>query len=464
MKIVILGAGQVGGTLAENLARENNDVTLVDVREGRLQELRDRLDIRTVLGPGSMPAVLKQAGIEDADLLVAVTSSDEVNIVACQIAYTLFHTPTRIARIRATGYTYGGMMEALFQKNHIPVDVVITPEQLVTDHIQRLVEQPGALQVLDFADGSVQLVAVRAYEGGPLVGQELRALRKHMPNVDSRVAAIFRQNRPIMPEGDTVIEDGDEVFFIAARQHIRKVMAELRRLEKPYKRLIIAGGGNIGQRLAKVLETTHNVKIIEVSESRCRQLSEQLNHAVVLNGQAADQDLLLEEGIDSTDVFLALTNSDATNIMASMLAKRLGARKVMTLINKPAYADLVQGGAVDIAISPQQVTTSSLLSYVRKSDMVRVHSLRRGAAEAIEIVAHGDRRSSKVVGRSIEDIKLPPGATIGAIVRQGKKGPEVIMGHHDVVIENNDHVIVFLVDKHHTRDIEKLFQVGFTFF
>lgn len=464
MKIVILGAGQVGGTLAESLAREDNDITLVDTDAARLNELRDRLDIGTVNGPGSIPSVLKQAGIEDADLLVAVTSIDEVNMMACQIAHSLFHTPTRIARIRTPGYTAPGVASQLFNKENLPVDVVITPEQLVTEHIQRLIEQPGALQVLDFADGSVQLVAVRAYEGGPLVGKELKAIRDHMPDVDARVAAIFRKDRPIMPEGNTVIEDGDEVFFIAARKHIRKVMSELRRLEKPYKRLMIAGGGNIGQRLAQAMENDYHVKLIEMSEERCRQLSEVLNHTVVLNGQAADQDLMLEEGIESTDVFLALTNNDAANIMASMLAKQLGAGKVMTLINTPAYADLVQGSTIDIAISPQQVTTSSLLTYVRKGDMVRVHSLRRGAAEAIEIIAHGDKRSSKVVGRAIEDIKLPAGATIGAIVREGKKGPQVIMGHHDVVIENDDHVIVFLVDKRRTRDIEKLFAVGLSFF
>ncbi|MGS2723401.1 Trk system potassium transporter TrkA [Porticoccus sp. GXU_MW_L64] len=464
MKIIILGAGQVGGTLAENLAREDNDVTLIDTDIARLNELRDRLDIGTVHGHGSTPSVLKQAGIEDADLLVAVTSIDEVNMVACQIGHTLFHTPTRIARIRAPGYTMPGIAKDLFSKAHMPVDVVITPEQLVTDHIQRLIEQPGALQVLDFADGLVQLVAVRAYQGGPLVGQELKALREHMPNVDCRVAAIFRKDRPIMPEGDTVIEDGDEVFFIATKNNIRKVMSELRKLERPYKRLMIAGGGNIGLRLAQALEKHFNVKIIEMFEERCRYLSEALDHAVVLNGQAADQELMLEEGIDSTDVFLALTNNDAANIMASMLAKRLGAKKVMTLINTPAYADLVQGGTVDIAISPQQITTSSLLTYVRKGDTVRVHSLRRGAAEAIEIIAHGDKRSSKVVGRTIEEINLPSGATIGAIVREGKRGPKVIMGHHDVVIENDDHVIVFMVDKRRTKDIEKLFQVGFTFF
>jgi trk system potassium uptake protein TrkA len=464
MKIVILGAGQVGGTLAENLAKEQNDVTLVDSNSVRLDELRDRMDIRVVAGHASTPSILIAAGIEDADLLVAVTSSDEINMVACQIAHSLFHTPTRIARIRSTGYTTGKIAKELFHKNHIPVDVVITPEQLVTEYIIRLIEQPGALQVLDFADEKVQLVAVRAYTGGPLVGQQLQKLRRHMPDIDTRVAAIFRQDRPIIPEGNTIIEEDDEVFFIAATEHIRDVMGELGRLDNAYKRLIIAGGGNIGYRLAKTLEKKYRVKIIEMSTERCQMLAERLNSTVVLNGGAADKELLLEEGIETTDVFLAVTNDDAINIMASMMAKQLNTKKVMTLINNPAYVDLMQGGNIDIAISPQQVTNSALLTYVRKGDTVRVHSLRRGAAEAIEIVAHGDKGSSKVVGRAIEDIKLPPGVTIGAIVRKTAKGNDVIMGHHDVVIENNDHVIIFLVENRHISDVEKLFQVGFNFF
>jgi len=464
MKIVILGAGQVGATLAESLAREENDVSLVDSDPELLDALRDRMDIRVVAGHASTPSILKQAGIEDADLLVAVTSSDELNMVACQIAHSLFNTPTRIARIRSLGYTTGKVAKDLFSKNHMPVDVVITPEQLVTDHITRLLEQPGALQVLDFANGKVQLVAVRAFIGGPLVGQQLKELRNHMPTIDTRVAAIFRQDRAIMPEGDTVIEDGDEVFFIAATPHIRAVMGELRRLDNPYKRIIIAGGGNIGFRLAKSLEQKYRIKIIEMSPKRCQMLAEKLGRTVVLNGGAADKELLLEEGIETTDVFLAVTNNDAINIMASMMAKQLKAKKVMTLINNTAYTDLMQGGDIDIAISPQQVTTSALLTYVRKGDTVRVHSLRRGAAEAIEIIAHGDNKSSKVVGRAIGDIKLPPDATIGAIVREGPNRTEVIMGHHDVVIQENDHVIVFLINKRHTKDIEKLFTVGFTFF
>ena len=460
MKIVIVGAGQVGATLAENLAREYNDITIIDINASTLQALQDRLDIRTVVGTGCHPDVLVSAGIEDADMIVAVTSSDELNIIACQVAYSLFHTPTKIARVRANNYTNPKYKDKLFNDKHMPVDVMITPEQVVTDYICKLIEQPGALQVLDFANGVIQLVAMRAVEGGPLVGQELRTLKEHMPNIDARVAAIYRKDRALFPEGDTVIEDGDEVFFIAAKKNIRKVMWERWRVEKPYHRLVIAGGGNIGFRLTKALEENYNIKIIEYSTDRAKFLAEKLNRAVVLRGSATDQELLLDENIDKTDVFLALTNDDETNIMASLLAKRLGAKKVMTLINNPVYADLMQGGEIDVAISPQQATTSSLLAHVRRADTESVHSLRRGAAEALEIIVHGDEKSSKVVGRAIEDIKSPPGATLAALVRNG----EVIIAHHDTVIESEDHVIVFVVDKANTKAVEKLFSVGYSFF
>jgi trk system potassium uptake protein TrkA len=467
MKIIILGAGQVGGTLASNLSSEANDITVVDRNENALRELRDRIDIGVVYGHASHPSVLLRAGIEDADMLIAVTSDDEINMVACQIAHSLFNTPTKIARIRSQEYVaYPGM----FRKDALPVDVIISPEQIVSNYIYRLVEHPGALQVVDFAGGRVQLVAVRAYYGGPLVGQELRFIRKHMPNVDTRVAAIYRRNRAITPRGTTVIEADDEVFFIAAREDIRAVMSELRRLDRPYKRIVIAGGGNIGLSLATQLESRYAVKVIEYNEKRAAVLAEKLRHAIVLHGSASDRDLLLEENVEDTDVFLAVTNSDEANIMSSMLAKRLGARKVLTLIGNPAYVDLVQGGEIDIAISPQQATIGSLLTHVRRGDIVNVHSLRRGAAEAIEVIAHGDEKSSKVVGRTVEDIDLPDGATIGAIVRAKKteqgasNGYEVLIAHDDTRIESGDHVILFLVDRRYTRDIERLFQVGFTFF
>ncbi len=457
MKIIILGAGRVGASVAANLASEANDVTVVDEDAAVLEDLKARFDIRTVKGHASHPETLMSAGGEDADMIIAVTRSDETNMIACQVAYTLFHTPTKIARVRSVEYLNHSR---LFGQEALPVDVLISPEQLVTDYIERLIEHPGALQVLDFAGGRVQLVAVRAYHGGPLVGHELSDLKKHMPGIDARVASIFRQGKPIALSGETIIEVDDEVFFLAARKHIRAVMSEMRKTEKPVKRVILAGGGNIGTRVAAAIEHQYQVKIIERNENHARRLSEDLDKTMVLLGDAADKELLLEENIESTDVFCALTNDEEANILSAMLAKRLGARKVMSLINRASYVDLVQSETIDVAISPQQATIGSLLTHIRRGDVVVVHSLRHGAAEAIEAVAHGDRDSSRVVGRAIEEIKLPSGTTIGAIVR----GEEVIIAHHDTAIESDDHVILFLSDKKCIQEVERLFQVGVTFF
>jgi trk system potassium uptake protein TrkA len=456
MKIIILGAGQVGRSVANALVSEANDITVVDQDEQLLMDLQNRLDLGTVRGHAGHPDVLRRAGAEDADMILAVTNSDETNMVACQVAYTVFHTPTKIARVRAQGYLD---YPHLFEHKAVPVDVLISPEQVVTDYILKLIEYPGALQVLDFAGGRVRLVAVKAYHGGPLVGNALSALYEHMPNVDARVAAIYREGEVIIPRGDTVIEAKDEVFFIAAAENIRSVMSELQKLEKPYRRIVIAGGGNIGRRLASALEQKYRVKLIERDKLRARENAERLNMTIVLHGDAADASLLLEENIENTDVYCAVTNDDEDNILSAMLAKRLGAARVMALINRPSYVDLVQSEVIDIAISPQQATIGTLLTHVRRGDVVQVHSLRRGAAEAIEAVAHGDRNSSKVVGRAIEEIKLPKGTTIGAVVR----GDEVLIAHHDTMIEGDDHVILFLVDKRKIRDVEKLFQVGVTF-
>jgi trk system potassium uptake protein TrkA len=459
MKIVILGAGQVGSSVARNLAGEANDVTVVDHNGDLLQELQARLDIRTVQGHASYPSVLAQAGLRDADMLIALTNSDEVNMVACQVADTLFNTPTKIARVRSVEYLRH--QQQLFMTQALPIDIPISPEQLVTEYIQHIIEYPGALQVLDFADGKVRLVGVKAYYGGTLVGHALQTLPKHMPGIHTRVAAIFRQGSPIIPEGDTVIQADDEVFFVAARKNTRAVMSELRKLDKNVKRIILAGGGNIGTRLAQALEGRLQVKIIERNPRVARQISEHLTRTIVLNGDAADASLLEEENIEHTDVFCSITNDDEVNILSAMLAKRLGARKVMSLINRPSYVDLVEAsGVIDVAISPQQATIGALLTKVRRGDVVKVHSLRRGAAEAIEAVAHGDRATSKVVGRRIDEIALPPGITIGAIAR----GDEVIMCHHDTVIEADDHLILFLVDKRRVGEVERLFQVSVNYF
>ncbi len=457
MKIVILGAGQVGASVAATLAGEANDITIVDMNLERLRGLQDKLDLQVVHGHGSRPEVLRRAGIEDADMILAVTNSDETNMIACQVASTLFHTPTKIARVRAKDYL---IHPQLFSPEALPIDVLISPEQVVTEYIQRIIEYPGALQVLDFANGKVRLVAVRAFHGGPLVGHELQTLKEHMPGIKTRVAAIFRRGMSIIPEGDTVVEVDDEVFFITARKNTRAVMSELRRLDKPVKRVIIAGGGNIGKRLAKALENHYQVKLIDHHAEHSKDIAAELENTIVLHGDCADSNLLLEENIENTDVYCAMTNDDEANILSCMLAKRLGARKVMAIINRPEYVDLVQSDLIDIAISPQQVTIGSLLAHVRRGDVAAVHSLRRGAAEAIEAVAHGDAKSSKVVGREIGNIKLPPGTTIGAIVRFD----EVIIASRRVMIEENDHVILFVVDKKRIKDVERLFQVGVSFF
>jgi len=457
MKIIILGANKVGAALAENLAKEANDITVVDPNATRLRELKDRLDIATVEGQVSYPNILENAGARDADMLIAITESDEVNLVACQIAYSLFRTPKKICRLRSNSYV---AEKKLFCPEGIPIDVVISPEQEVSHYIKSLIDLPGSLQVLDFADGLVQLVGVKATHGGPLVNQEISALRDHMPNVDTRVAAIFRKNRPIMPEGSTVIEEGDEVFFIAAKEDIRDVMSEMRKVDQPYKKIMIAGGGNIGERLAASLEKKYRTKIIEMDYERCKDLTERLKSTTVLHGDASNQEMLIGESIEDTDVFLALTNNDDANIMSSLLAKRMGAARVMTLIANPSYVDLIQSGEIDIAISPQQATIGSLLTHIRKGDVVNVYSLRRGAAEAMEAIAHGDKNTSKVVGKQVEDIALPEGTTIGAVVRDNK----VFIAHDDFVIETDDHVIMFLVDKKRIPELERLFQVGLTFF
>jgi trk system potassium uptake protein TrkA len=456
MKIIILGAGQVGSSLAHHLASEANDITVVDTRRDILRELQDRLDLRAVPGHCAHPDVLVRAGAEDADMVIAVTDSDETNMVACQVAYSLFHTPTKIARVREGSYL---KHTELFVQEAIPVDVLISPEQLVTDHIVRLIRHPGALQVLDFANGRVQLVAVRAFYGGPLVGHELQTLSEHMPGIQTRVAAIFRHGKPIKVSGSTVIEADDEVFFIAAPKHIRAITSELRRVDKPYKRVMIAGGGNIGKRVAKALEEKYQVKVIEHDPERCRLLAESLSNTIVLRADAADESVLIEENIENMDVFVALTSDDEANILSAMLAKRLGARKVMSLINRPSYVQLVESGVVDVAISPQQITIGALLTHVRRGDMVAVYSLRHGAAEAIEAIAHGDSKTSKVVGRRIDQLALPEGTHVATLVR----GEEVLMAHHDIVIEAEDHVIIFVSDKRRIRDVEKLFQVSVTF-
>ena len=450
MKILILGAGQVGRTVARHFSREEaNDVTVVDNDEEVLRDLQDRLDVHTVAGNAAYPSVLQAAGAGEADLLVALTNSDEVNMMACEVAFRLFRTPTKIARIRSAEYT---SRPELFSEAAIPVDVFISPEQLVTEYLERLIHHPGAFQVLEFAAGKVRLVGARAEPDGVLVGHSLRELPEYVAGIRTRVVAIYRAGRLVPPDGDTVIEPGDEVFFLSTSEDVLSMIGALRRQDSRVRRILIAGGGNIGQRLARSLERSAQIKLIEHDARRAQLVSEQLENTIVLSGDAADEELLIEENIDSADVFAAITNSEETNILSAMLAKRLGAHTVMALVNKASFADLIESGSIDVAVTPQTITIGTLLAHVRRGEVVRVHALRRGAAEAIEAVARGEEHNSRVIGRTVEEIQLPEGASIGAIVR----GEEVLMAHHDTRVQSNDHLILFLADRRHIDAVERL--------
>jgi len=479
MNILILGAGRVGESVAESLASEANDITVIDTDPARLATLQDRLDLRGVAGNGIQPSTLREAGIEDADLFIACASMDETNLVACKVAHQMFNVPTRIARIRSPEFQHDSALTTA--RDGFAVDEVICPEESVTRTIRKLIEYPEALQVLEFGEGLLSLVAVRAVAGGPLVQHALAEIPQLVPSTDMRIVAIYRHDKPIHElAGTTHIEPGDEVFVLAATERLRHVLGALRKMDRPVKRLMIAGGGKVGLRLARQLRGEVQMKILEMNRARCDYLATQLPADVlILHGDSTDEELMADENVQDMDMFLALTSDDEDNIMACLLAKRMGARRVLALINRGAYADLVQGTTIDIALSPSHAVIGELLAYVRRGDVEAVHSLRRGAAEALEAIVRGDKGSCRMAGRRIDEVALPRGVQIGAIVRglpvpgdedslalgdkRGDARPEVIIAHHDTVVQTGDRVIVFMPSKKQVREVEKLFQVSATF-
>ncbi|MBM3370247.1 MAG: Trk system potassium transporter TrkA [Betaproteobacteria bacterium] len=462
MNIIILGAGRVGESVAESLVSEPNDITVIDQDPARLRLLEERLDLRGVVGNGIQPSVLQEAGAADADMLIACAAADETNLVVCKLAHQLYNVPTTIARLRSSEFIDG---KELLARDGFAVDRVICPEESVTRTIEQLISYPEALQVLEFANGLVSLIVVRADAGSALVGHSIAEFRSLIPDFEMRVVALYRSDAEIEAKSSSVIQAGDEVFVLAAASHIREVLAAIHQRDKPVKRVMIAGGGRVGLRLARHLVDRYETKIIEQQVSRCEYLASQLpSSTLVLHGDCVDEDLLLEENVADMDLFLALTSDDEDNIMSAMLAKRLGARRVLALINRRAYAEMMQGGTIDIAVSPAQTVIGELLTHIRRGDVVAVHSLRRGAAEALEGIARGDAKTSRLVGRRVEEIRLPKGARFGAIVRGEDDRAEVLMPHHDTVIQRDDHIVIFIPNKRLVRDVEKLFQVSATFF
>lgn len=498
MKIIILGAGRVGETVADSLVSERNDITVIDTDAERLRDLESRFDLRGVVGNGIEPAVLAEAGAQDTDMLIACAAQDETNLVCCKIAQLLFNIPTRIARVRSTGLEGD---ERLLGAEGFAVDRIICPEESLTRYIGKLIDYPEAMQVREFAGGRACLVSVRARLGAPMVGDTIAALRASAPDVPVRLVAIYRRfpdepDRFVACAGETRIEPGDEVFVLAAQEHIAHVLSALHRRDAapaaPVRRIMIAGGGRVGLRLAQQLgqqQGRFHLKVIESDPQRCVELASVLPPDVlVLQGDTTDEDLLGDEGVEEVDLFLALTDDDEDNIMSCLLAKRMGASRVLALINRRSYADLMHGTQIDIALSPAQAMLGELLAFVRQGDVQAVHSLRRGVAEALEIVVRGDRKTSRVVGRKVGELPLPRDVHMGLIVRglpdgaqavsqRGETGegheaaraaglpaPEVIIPRSSTVLERNDHVVFFLPHKRLVREVEKLFRVSATFF
>ncbi len=486
MKIIILGAGRVGQSVADSLVSERNDITVIDTDAQRLRELESRFDLRGVVGNGIDPAVLAEAGAQDTDLLIACAAQDETNLVCCKVAQLMFNVPARIARVRSSGFEQGS---ALAGPEGFAVSI-ICPEASLTRYIVKLIEYPEAMQVREFAGGRACLVSTRAMVGAPMVGQTIGQVRVSMPDVALRLVAIYRRfpeepDRFVPCSATTRIEPGDEVFTLAARENISLLLAALHRRAdqpaRPVRSIMIAGGGDVGLRLAKQLGSEpgrFHVKLIEDDPARCIVLASALPADVlVLQGDATDENMLEGESIEEVDFFLALTDDDENNIMSSLLAKRMGARRVLALINRRSYADLMHGTQIDIALSPAQAMLGELLAHVRQGDVQAVHSLSRGVAEALEIVARGDRKSSRVIGRKVTDLRLPESVHMGLIVRGLPEPgaaplaapaqalpPQVIIPRSDTVIESNDHVVFFLPNKRLVRDVEKLFRVSATFF
>jgi trk system potassium uptake protein TrkA len=449
MKIVILGAGRIGGSLARNLSNSNYEVCIVDEDKNKLSDLEDKLDIMTVEGHASHLNTLKKSGLDNEATLLAVTSNDEVNIVACQLAKKVFKVKKTICRFRDDVY-----FDQLSVFGEGVIDIPISPEDEITSHLKELIDHPGSNQIESFANGKVKLVSVRAKKKGKLVGRELKGIKEDMPNIDAFVPAIYRKGNPFIPSGDTIIKENDEIYFISSESNIGAIVDEFRDHEEQYSRIMIAGGGKVGFSLAKDLEKDYNVKLIDSNPERCMKLSKELDKTIVLSGSATDESLLKSENISNIDIFCALTDDDETNVMSSLLAKKMGAKKTMIILNNPTYLGLVPG-FIDIYIAPYRLTVSSVLQDLRDSDVAQDVILKVNlGAEAIEGIVHANEFTSPLFGKPIKDVPLPEGCVIAAIIRHG----ELIVPSSSVDLTLNDHLIIFLSDKNKINEVEVLFK------
>ena len=454
-KIIVFGGGQVGSSVAKILSDDGNDITLVDVDKTVLENLKEQIDIKTIHGLASHPSIQRLADADNSDMVIAVTGNDEVNMAACHVAKNLFNVPKRIARLRANEYLNN---EDGFQKTFFSINDVISPNILVTDYVKNIIDHPGAFQAFKFASGKVHVIAATVLSNGPLARKRLSEFREHLPNVDVKVVAIFREKKYLIPDDDTFIMPDDDVLFIATEENMR-FMSELRKMTDEPHNVMIAGGGRVGSALAKKLEDTYNLKLIEKDRLVAKSISENLSSTVVLNNDIADETMLQNENINDVDYFCAVTSDDQANILSAKLAKDMGAGKTIAIVNKSSYRNLVSK-EIDVVVSPEDVTIGSLLASVRTSDIVSVNRIGDIDGEVMEIIAHGDKKTSNLVGNKISQLQLPKSIIFGAVVRNDN----VILANEDIEIQDEDHIIIFAFDKKELPTIEKLFQVNVGFF
>ena len=458
MKVIVCGAGQVGSSIARQLSMENNDVTIVDQSSKLVSQITDTLDVQGVVGHASRPDVLESAGAEDADMIIAVTYADEVNMVACQVAHSLFDVPTKIARVRHQSYLMP-IWANLFSRDHMPIDVIISPEIEIARAVTRRLQVPGAIDMIPFADDQIRVIAVRIDEGCPIVETPLRQLTELFPDLHIRIMGIVSDGKVTVPGGDDIMNYGDEVYFAVETAHLTRAMASFGHEEKEARRIVIVGGGNVGLFLAQALEEDHpNVspKMIEMSKERAQDVAEQLDRTVVLHGDALDREILEEANVQSADTVVAVANDDEVNILASLLAKRAGCRRAITLINNATYGPLITSLGIDVVVNPRAITVSRILEHVRRGRIRSVHSLPDGLAEVIEAEA---LETSPLVGVPLNEIDLPPGMLVGAIAR----GEEVIIPRGETVIQAHDRIVMFTVADT-VKKVEKMFAVRLEFF
>ena len=458
MKVVVCGAGQVGYNIARYLASENNDVTVIDQRIELIQKVGDTLDVKALVGFASHPDMLEKAGAADADMVIAVTFADEVNMVACQVCHSMFNVPTKIARIRHQSYL-NPMWSDLFTRDHMPIDVIISPEIEVARAVIRRLQVPGAIDMIPFADDKVRVVGVHCTNDCPVINTPLRQLTELFPDLNILVVGIIRGDRVIVPGGDEHMLPGDDVYFSTESSHMERALSAFGHDEKEARRIITVGGGNIGLFIAREFEEHHpgvNFTLIEIDPDRAEFVADQLSRGVVLQGDALDREILEEANVGAAETIVAVSNDDEVNILSSLMAKRFGARRAVTLINSLSYAPLVGSLGIDVVVSPRDVTVSTILQHVRRGRIRAVHSIREGLAELIEAEA---LETSPLVGTPLRDLKLPKGIIVGAIVG----ADSVTIPRGDSVVRANDRVIIFAASGM-AKQVEKLFSVRLDFF